>query len=191
MNMSNQFIRLPHGKVWMIDSNHVISGTVRVPEYENLDSLESRMDAISDSAAGSFVGLSGFSYCYIGDDLVSFTGLLGELPDDPDDWAEEGCELFTSDSPELRASLKEQYGLTDIEVDHAIATLGNEYGDECVTQNVGSIRQIRTPAHPSECDYVRVVLDGLEIAYWSSDEWADDPMTVMGAIFGAAKGPAI
>lgn len=190
MNKNAQFIQLPYGKVWKIDSNKVISGTVRVPEYEDLDSLESRLDAISESAVGSFVGLSGFSYSYIGDDLVSFTGSLGELPDDPGDWAEEGCELITPDSPELRVALKDQYGLTDIEVDHAIATLGNEYGEECVTQNVGSIRQIRTPAHPSECDYVRVVVDGLEIAYWSSDEWADDPMTVMGAIFGASKGPA-
>lgn len=190
MNKNAQFIQLPYGKVWKIDSNKVISGTVRVPEYEDLDSLESRLDAISESAVGSFVGLSGFSYSYIGDDLVSFTGSLGELPDDPGDWAEEGCELITPDSPELRVALKDQYGLTDIEVDHAIATLGNEYGEECVTQNVGSIRQIRTPAHPSECDYVRVVVDGLEIAYWSSDEWADDPMTVMGAIFGAANGPS-
>lgn len=187
MSKKIQFIRLPDGKVWRIEEGKIIYGTVRVPEYESLDCLESRLDAISDSATGSFVGLSGFSYSYIGDDLVSFTGSLGELPDDPDDWAEEGCELLTPDSPGLRASLKEQYGLTDIEVDHALATLWNEYGEECVTQKIGSIRQIRTPAHPAECDYVRVLVDGLEIAYWSSDEWADDPMTVMGAIFGAAN----
>ncbi|BDC78564.1 hypothetical protein [Aquipseudomonas alcaligenes] len=190
MNMNTQFIRLPNGRVWLIDSDKVISGTVRVPGYEGLHYLESRLDAISEAVADGFVGLSGFSYSYIGDDLVSFTGSLDELPNDPDEWGEEGCELLTPDSPALRDSLKEQYGLSEIEVDHALAALGHEYGDECVTQKVGSIRQIRTPAYPSECDYVRVVVDGLEIAHWSSDEWADDPMTVMGAIFGAAAGPS-
>lgn len=188
-NAAIGFIRFPEGQVFKINDQKEFSGTVRVPNYEGHDS-ESLMDAIAEAISPGFVGLSGFSYRYLGDDLVSVTCLAGELSDDPDEWEEEGCELLTADSPGLREALKAQYGLSDHEVDHALASLGNEYGDECVTQNVGSVRQIRTPAYPSECDYVRVVVDDLEIAYWVSDEWADDPETVMGAIFGAATGPA-
>lgn len=35
--------------------------------------------------------------------------------------------------------------------------------------------------------YVRICdKDGNEILYWDAQEWADDPILVMGAIFGAA-----
>lgn len=39
---------------------------------------------------------------------------------------------------------------------------------------------------PEGCDYVRIVADdGGEIAYWDSQEWADEPVEVMGAICGS------
>ena len=45
------------------------------------------------------------------------------------------------------------------------------------------------PSHevsPEGCNYVRIVAeDGGEIAYWDSQEWADDPIEVMGAICGS------
>lgn len=37
-------------------------------------------------------------------------------------------------------------------------------------------------------DYVRVTQDSQEIAYWSQDEWRDEPEFVMGAIMGALCG---
>lgn len=33
--------------------------------------------------------------------------------------------------------------------------------------------------------YVRFVVNDHEVLYWNSDEWAEDPQGVMGAIFGA------
>jgi len=69
-----------------------------------------------------------------------------------------------------------------------VDNLDNNYGEESVLDVLGSLRQIRSPAHPDECNYVRVVVDGLEVAYWCDDEWRDDPACVMGAFLGAAHG---
>ena len=66
----------------------------------------------------------------------------------------------------------------------------NDYGPECFI-HLASGGAIVCPAHPDECDYVRIVDDlGNEIAYWCVDEWVESPeqgMEVMGAILGAAK----
>ena len=35
-------------------------------------------------------------------------------------------------------------------------------------------------------DYVAVVKDGVELGYWDSQEWADEPIEVMGAILRCA-----
>jgi len=68
-----------------------------------------------------------------------------------------------------------------------------QYGDE------GSISlawggELRFPAYSEEnvlCDYVRIVdADGHELVYWNSDEWAEEPGLVMGAIMGAAQNGA-
>jgi hypothetical protein len=61
-----------------------------------------------------------------------------------------------------------------------------EFGDETILTLTNG-RSIHTAAYPGAADYVRVVEDGKEIAYWSSDEWREDPAGVMGAIFGAAN----
>jgi hypothetical protein len=34
---------------------------------------------------------------------------------------------------------------------------------------------------------VRIVVDGLELAYWHMDEWQKAPAEVMGAFLGAAR----
>ncbi|OIP99467.1 hypothetical protein AUK40_00725 [Candidatus Wirthbacteria bacterium CG2_30_54_11] len=61
-----------------------------------------------------------------------------------------------------------------------------ERGESCDRKS--KIRNIHTPAHPAGCSYVRIVVDGYEIAYWDKNEWKQDPSVVMGAIMGAAKG---
>lgn len=67
-----------------------------------------------------------------------------------------------------------------------------EYGPECVLFVENSGREIRCPAYPEECSYVRVCeRDGTEVAYWNVDEWAEGATQgaeVMGAILGAALG---
>lgn len=76
-----------------------------------------------------------------------------------------------------------------------------EYGDECIVATdqgmgyKGEEYQVRAPAFPADCDYVRVVLlrrgrgrvRVYECAYWNADEWKEDPMNVMGAIMGATQ----
>lgn len=66
-----------------------------------------------------------------------------------------------------------------------------DYGDECILQ-LDSGNTLRTDTYadsPEGSTYVRVCdSGGAEIAYWICDEWAEDPMLVMGAIFGAAQG---
>lgn len=56
---------------------------------------------------------------------------------------------------------------------------------ECVVQ-LPHGSTVRTPEHPADCEYVRIVgPNGNEVAYWDSAEWHEDPQGVMGAIMGA------
>lgn len=64
----------------------------------------------------------------------------------------------------------------------------DEHAPECVVKTEGG-RELRCPAFPEECSYVRVTEDdGTEVAYWTYTEWEEDPQEVMGAIIGALKG---
>lgn len=48
----------------------------------------------------------------------------------------------------------------------------------------------RTPAYPSDCDYVRICdSEGDEVVYWDVKEWSDEPELVMGALFGIMINP--
>ena len=62
----------------------------------------------------------------------------------------------------------------------------NPSPSECVIK-VGENRYLCCPAFPKDCDYVRIVEDGEEIAYWDYMEWEQEPQEVMGAIMGAAN----
>lgn len=47
-------------------------------------------------------------------------------------------------------------------------------------------------AAPDGVDYVRIVnANGGELVYWVSDEWAEEPIEVMGAICGAMLGEPV
>jgi len=84
----------------------------------------------------------------------------------------EKAHMFGAEEADLRAEETGQggYGLEDMIVVHTGF-------------------QLRYPRYTDEdplLDYVRVCDPlGREIAYWSSDEWRDDPQLVMGAILGA------
>lgn len=70
------------------------------------------------------------------------------------------------------------------------ALQGTTYDNESSIQMAGTI-QIRCPAYPEACDYVRLVDtglgDGVELMYWTADEWQAEPHEVMGAILGLAR----
>jgi hypothetical protein len=86
--------------------------------------------------------------------------------------------------------LAAKHGWDEVELTHAIETAGDvDHGDESSVE-LANGRELRCPAFPKECDYVRVVQDGCELAYWDIDEWAESPAEVMGAIIGAMKGNA-
>lgn len=81
------------------------------------------------------------------------------------------------------------FAWTDEEIDHAKESISNTYGNECVVRLTNG-RQLCTPAFPEPESYFRVVHHGFELAYWTSDEWRDDPKGVIGAYISAAKGVA-
>lgn len=87
---------------------------------------------------------------------------------------------------QVQAAAK-RFGWSDIELSHALASVGNEYENESVLPLING-RCINTPAYPDECDYVRITQAGFELCYWTSDEWAEDAANVMGAIMGCAHG---
>jgi hypothetical protein len=64
-----------------------------------------------------------------------------------------------------------------------------EYGEEFVLHldNGNTIHTDTYKANDAGSSYVRVCgPDGSEIAYWTWEEWQDDPQLVMGAFLGAA-----
>lgn len=78
-------------------------------------------------------------------------------------------------------------GWSEIEIEHALHNLDTEYGEEAVIA-LANGREIRCPAHPEPCSYVRVMQAGCELGYWVETEWASTPDEVMGAILGLASG---
>lgn len=61
---------------------------------------------------------------------------------------------------------------------------GPGYGDEISMQaHTGFF--LKAPAHPKDCGYVRVCDPvGREVAYWVSDEWAQEPPKLWGQLSG-------
>jgi hypothetical protein len=74
--------------------------------------------------------------------------------------------------------------------------LFSEYGWEtALSASSSRALHVQASAQPAAenvaVNYVRVCeRDGEEIAYWSSDEWAEDPQLVIGALVGALEGIA-
>ena len=179
--MDKKWIKFPNGKVWLADAANSITGTVIVDNSSCID-LESLLSEVSQSATGSSTDLQDIAYQVLGGDMVSFTGRATSLLDDEED--RETIEL-AAESAELLELLQTQYGVNDACAAHMVACVGTEYGQEQVIQLVGSARELRCPAAGEELDYVRIVADGLEISYWSSDEWAEAPTEIIGALIGA------
>lgn len=83
-----------------------------------------------------------------------------------------------------------RHGWTDIVRDHALReALGRTAEDEaraaqeCVSRTTAGL-EVRCPAWPLPCTYVRVCQAGFEIGHWLSNQWRDQPEEVASAIFG-------
>jgi hypothetical protein len=81
----------------------------------------------------------------------------------------------------------QENGWHGIEIEHAIDNLDVNYENETIIP-ITNGREIRCPAYPEECEYVRITQNGYELAYWTSEEWERDGKIVMGAIMGCARG---
>lgn len=176
-----KFVQFPNGKVWRVEDRPEggrMEGTVLVPGFSYLKSRPNgvTLAEVSEVVTGSPQGLVDFVFVDKGNDVVAFRGYQGD---------NRGAKELAAYSPELALALMRQYDLTAVEVDHALGNLDNEYGKELAIPVQGCWRQIRCPAYPQECDYVRVVVDGYEVAYWTSEEWQESPKLVMGAFLGA------
>jgi hypothetical protein len=77
-----------------------------------------------------------------------------------------------------------QMGWQEAEWEHAVDAAELDYGEERFLI-LATGRCIVFPA--AGCDYVRVMDDGCEIAYWSAEEWQEAPADVLGALVGLAS----
>lgn len=100
---------------------------------------------------------------------------------DLDDLYGEGGKLAAMERAAARR------GWSAEETRHAQESIDNAYQDECVVP-LANGRKLCTPAFPEPATYFRVTDCGFELAYWTSDEWRDDPEGVVGAFFGVANG---
>lgn len=183
-----QYIKFPNNKVWPVDEFSRVSCVVRADAAENAVSQDALNDAISEAVTGSSIGLTDIVISARGGNFFEVNASVADmLPEDDADLADEGMAIVTPGTPEFAQLIAEQFGLTDFEAAHAAAALGTEYGAEGSLIIHGTNREIRFPAHPEECTYVRVLAGGIEVAYWVDGEWSEDPAVVMGALMGAAS----
>jgi len=178
------WFKFPSGKVWRVDEKGWISGSVVVPQNdEDSQSYEYFLDQVSEAATGSSAGLENFSYRGMGDGIYLFSG-------DASHMLREEFEEMTrlgDRSDELIQALQDQYQVDHQQALYMCASLRAEYENECVIDIAGSNRTVHCPAYPQPCTYVRIVVDGFEVAYWDEKEWGEAPAEVMGAIMGAMR----
>jgi hypothetical protein len=179
-----RWLRFSNGKIWPAHQNGWIKGAVAIPRYESYWNLEGRRIAIAKEIAGSDAGMPYLVYQHRGNGFVAFRADVTPLMQSG---RKDAAELST-DSAELRNALKRQYPINDAEVGHLLSNADKEYGQESVLNVLGSRRQVRCPKDPKQCNYVRIVFDDLEIAYWRDSDWGKTPVEVMGAILDAARG---
>lgn len=181
-----KFVLFPNGRVWRLHPDKTFAGIVEVKHFSLDVGYQALLDRISIAATGSDVVLTDATFELRGGNMVYFSGVADLGSFDEDD--ENAPRVLDLDSVELREALCRQYSLIEPEVSHLLDNLDNTYGPETVLPVAGSDRAIAIPSYPAECDYVRVLVDGFEVAYWVDSEWGEDPAAVMGALIGAARG---
>lgn len=176
------YVRMPNGRVHQYNRlTRVVSGMVPVGESGEVVTPGSWPEWVDECVTGeAHKYIKDLGYKSLGDNVVSFAGFLQVFPSAGSVVEQVGAEEFVQ-------SMGESFGLLECEVRHALESLGDEYEEETVVPLEGG-RELRCPAYPAECDYVRICLGGIEIAYWISDEWVTDGTGVMGAIVGAMRG---
>ncbi|WP_026186465.1 hypothetical protein [Thioalkalivibrio thiocyanodenitrificans] len=183
--MKIEYLKFSNGKVWRETHDHQIQGTVYVDYVSGVSPV-----TVSMAATGLNRALYGLDYRILGHGLVKFSFNADALKEGE----LKALETLSLGDPALADALGDQYHLNDAELQHAIDA-ERAYGeakpdpagefDVLIARNG---REIRCPGYPQECDYVRVVIDDWELAYWHHQEWGEAPKEVMGALLGALGG---
>lgn len=189
-----QLLQFPNGKIWPVEDGGV-TAMVKIPDSRDLDG-DSFLDAIAEAVTGSPAGLTGITIIERGNDIfevsagLDIDGMDIESASDDIQCSNQGATGLQQaiDTHQLAAAFIDQFGLSDVETRHAVHNLENRFEGECIRPILGTMRDIHAPGHPEECSYVRIVVCGIEVAYWTSDEWRDDPELVMGALIGSLHG---
>ena len=85
-----------------------------------------------------------------------------------------------NDLEQITNSIAYQYAIPKALIQHAFESIDNEYLDERVIQSRTSPKQLHF-AKQGIVDTVRLTFAGLEIGYWTLDEWKEDP-SLLGTI---------
>lgn len=182
--------RFANGKVWLIEGGY-IEGTVWVSLDVLAKGVDPLLDAISEAATGSIVGLMDITWRIIGQDVVSFSGRIDTSCMEEDEMP---VLMDMNDISTLMEMLKAQYHLSDEEARHAAENreliLADIMLGECVNQ-LSNGRVISGPAYASECDYIRVSIDGWLLATFPEEEFTQDAAFTCGALLGASRGPIV
>lgn len=182
--------KFPNGKIWPVEQNIVFAiGTLDDFDPPTDDEIPS---ALAEFVTGSTCGLTGILESMRGNDRFELTAEIdveaigAEFGAENEAWTLANFPVI-SDRRELIEAFTSQYDLSDVvEAMHAVDSLDVAYADECVRHIHGG-RDLCVPAYPSDCTYVRVVVNGLELAYWSAEEVGERPAEVLGAIIGALE----
>lgn len=175
-------LSLPNGTIVQYDpETGVVSGVARVPGIKSM-SFDCRPAAVAEVASGRATFLAEVEVMELdGDDVVEFRATLS-------DQAIMSGQVRVQDQALWFDRVAELFCLSPVERQHAEDNACTPYPDECVVRLVNG-RQLRSPAYPAECEYVRVVVGGVEVAYWDKQEFADATAEVLGALVGCLYGP--
>lgn len=197
-NPDNRYIRFANGKVWEVTDN-VARTFVRLDLSDIVegDSLQDNLEAFLDRLADESVADARFTdirYTVIAhnDGELTFE-CFANVEDILADIEPDSTDVATANVDEHFACLAEFFGWDTVEARHAQDYLDD--GDdvaamaasECVVR-IANGRELRSPAYPAACEYVRITSAGYEIAYWDHQEWRHDPQVVMGALIAVAHG---
>lgn len=175
------YLKFPNGRAYRLDHGFITAlVTVDLDEVIH-GSQESVLDLLSRAAVGSEL-LQDISYEVVGgqgDTLVlSVSGDVSALVENDD---AQHC-----DEAEAQGLIAAQHGWSDAVRSHAFEASAS-YQDECVL-SLANGRELRVPAHPGSCTYLRVTEAGYELGYWNIDEVREDPEDALGAAVGLAHG---
>jgi hypothetical protein len=89
------------------------------------------------------------------------------------------------------AAVAKERGWSDVVAAHARCSGQPKFPGETIIQLPGDVA-LHMPCAPFDCDYLRLVdrsvgKAGVELMYWTSEEWGDAPEEVIGAVMGLIK----